>query len=385
LDYQIVKKLAAGGFAEVFLAKAEAAEGFSKNVAIKRILPNLTSDQENKESFVKMFLDEARLWARLNHPNIVQVFDLGTGMENNDSFFIVMEFVHGITLETLMKTARKKRYLIPEHYAIFIIMQTLEGLYYAHNRKDDDGVKLNVVHRDISPPNILMTYDGHVKITDFGLAKATTQLEKTNPNSLKGKIDYMSPEQARADDIDGRTDIFATGILLYEMLTNKKLFSNKTTLETLKIVQEGKIPPIRTVNPNISKELEWIVSKALAPNLRNRYQTALDFENDLANYIFKHNLKVITYDLANSLLRAFKKKEEQEAAKISRDTIDELIMNALIRIDSVGNKSAQSLIKKKKILGDTAAPLSIFSEEDEKTSVEPEVEKRKKKKKWGLF
>ncbi len=384
MDYQIVKKLAAGGFAEVFLAKAEAAEGFSKNVAIKKILPNLTTDSENKESFIKMFLDEARLWAKLNHPNIVQVFDLGTGIGNDDSFFIVMEFVNGATLEAIMKIARKQKFFIPIHHAIFIIMQTLEGLYYAHNRKDNDGKPLNVVHRDISPPNIIMTLDGHAKITDFGLAKATTQLEKTNPNSLKGKIDYMSPEQAKGEELDGRTDIFATAIILYEMLTNKKLFSNKTTLETLKIVQEGKVAPISTVNSRINKELERIISKALAPNPDNRYQTALAFQDDLAKYIFKYNLKVITHDISESLLKAFAMKRAQDK-KRNRDTIDELIMNALIRIDSIGEKSAQSIIKKKDILGDIAAPLNIFSEQDEKKTDPGKDNKKKKKKKWGLF
>jgi serine/threonine-protein kinase len=295
-----------------------------------------------------------------------------------------MEFVNGATLEAIMKIARKQKFFIPIHHAIFIIMQTLEGLYYAHNRKDSDGKPLNVVHRDISPPNIIMTLDGHAKITDFGLAKATTQLEKTNPNSLKGKIDYMSPEQAKGEELDGRTDIFATAIILYEMLTNKKLFSNKTTLETLKIVQEGKVAPISTVNSRINKELERIIAKALAPNPDNRYQTALAFQDDLAKYIFKYNLKVITHDISESLLKAFTMKRAQDKKK-NRDTIDELIMNALIRIDSIGEKSAQSIIKKKDILGDIAAPLNIFSEQDEKKTDPGKDDKKKKRKKWGLF
>ncbi len=367
MDYKIIKKLASGGFAEVFLAKAEAAEGFSKNVAIKRILPNLTNDDENKETFIKMFLDEARLWAKLNHNNIVQVFDLGTGIDHSDSFFIVMEYIDGANLEIIMKGARKKGYTIPVHHSVFIIMQILEGLYYAHTRKDEHGNPLNVVHRDISPPNIIMTSDGHVKITDFGLAKATTQLEKTSPNNLKGKIDYMSPEQAQGETVDQRTDIFATAILLYELLSNKKLYSNKATRETLEIVQKANIAPIRSLNPDIHPELEVILKKALAPKVKNRYQTTLEFENDLAIYIFKQNLKVITSDVSESLIQAFSyKKEIDKANKVKEDTIDQIIVNALFRIKSIpeGTKSEEVLSKEISII-DSDKPLYIFSEEDE--------------------
>lgn len=367
MDYKIIKKLAAGGFAEVFLATAEAAEGFSKFVAIKRILPNLTNDDENKETFVKMFLDEARLWARLNHNNIVQVFDLGTGIDNNDSFFIVMEYVDGANLELIMKGVRKKGYQIPIHHSIFIIMQTLEGLYYAHTRRDDDNQPLNVVHRDISPPNIIMTSDGHVKITDFGLAKATTQLEKTSPNSLKGKIDYMSPEQAKGKTVDQRTDIFATGILLYELLSNKKLYSNKATRETLDTVQKADIKSIRTLNPNVQPELEVILKKALAPNAKNRYQTALEFQNDLAIYIFKNNLKVITHDVSQSLIQAFTYKKEIDKVKQNKeDMIDQLIMNALFKIKTIQEgDNVKDIIASNIQLIDADKPLNIFTEEDE--------------------
>ena len=367
MDYKIIKKLAAGGFAEVFLATAEAVEGFSKYVAIKRILPNLTNDDENKETFVRMFLDEARLWAKLNHNNIVQVFDLGTGIENNDSFFIVMEYVDGANLELIMKGVRKKGYQIPIHHSVFIIMQTLEGLYYAHTRRDDNNQPLNVVHRDISPPNIIMTSDGHVKITDFGLAKATTQLEKTSPNSLKGKIDYMSPEQAKGELVDQRSDIFATAILLYELLSNKKLYSNKATRETLDIVQKADIQPIRNLNPNVQPELEAILKKALAPSLTNRYQTALEFQNDLAIYIFKNNLKVITHDISESLIQAFTYKKEIDKVKQNKeDMIDQLIMNALFKIKTIQEgDNVKDIIASNIELVDSDKPLNIFSEEDE--------------------
>ncbi len=367
MDYKIIKKLAAGGFAEVFLATAEAAEGFSKFVAIKRILPNLTNDDENKETFVKMFLDEARLWARLNHNNIVQVFDLGTGIDNNDSFFIVMEYVDGANLELIMKGVRKKGYKIPIHHSVFIIMQTLEGLYYAHTRRDNNNQPLNVVHRDISPPNIIMTSEGHVKITDFGLAKATTQLEKTSPNSLKGKIDYMSPEQAKGEVVDQRTDIFATAILLYELLSNKKLYSNKATRETLDIVQKADIQSVRNLNPDVQPELDAILKKALAPNPKNRYQTALEFQNDLAIYIFKNNLKVITHDISLSLIQAFTyKKEIDKVKQKNEDMIDQLIMNALFKIKTIQEgDNVKDIIENNIAIIDSDKPLNIFSEEDE--------------------
>lgn len=374
-DYKIIRKLAAGGFAEVFLGTAEGVEGFSKTVAIKRILPNLTEHSEEKERFVRMFLDEAHLWSQLNHNNIVQVFDLGTGIDNNDSFFIVMEFIDGANLEIIMRAARKRGFKIPIHHSVFITMQICEGLHHAHMCKDNQTHEpLNVVHRDISPPNIIMTLDGHVKITDFGLAKATTQLEKTNPNSLKGKIDYMSPEQAKGEDLDHRTDIFATGILLYEMLSNKKLYPNKPTRETLDIVQTANIAPIRTLNPDVHPDLEKILIKALQPDPDKRYQTCLELEDDLAVFLFKHDLKVITHDIAESLKMAFsykKKIDEDNLAKM--DTIDQLIVNALIRVNSVKNKDdlASILNKNNTNVADADKPLTVFYEEDELSTVSP--------------
>jgi serine/threonine-protein kinase len=246
-------------------------------------------------------------------------------------------------------------------------MQTLEGLYYAHTKKDDRGVSLNVVHRDISPPNIIMTTEGHVKITDFGLAKATTQLEKTSPNSLKGKIDYMSPEQAKGETVDQRTDIFATAILLYELLSNKKLYSNKATRETLDTVQKADIQPIRNLNPNVQVELESILKKALEPNPEDRYQTALEFQNDLAIYIFKNNLKVITHDISESLIQAFTYKKEVDKVKQNKeDMIDQLIMNALFRVKTIQEgDNVKDIISNTIAIIDSDKPLNIFSEEDE--------------------
>ncbi len=379
-EYKIIQKLAAGGFAEVFLGSAEGVEGFSKTVAIKRILPNLTKNTEEKERFVRMFLDEARLWAQLNHNKIVQVFDLGAGIDkNNDSFFIVMEYVDGANLEIVMRAARKLNIKIPHHHAVFITMQILEGLFYAHTRNDENNQPLNIVHRDISPPNIILTVDGHVKITDFGLAKATTQLERTSPNSLKGKIDYMSPEQAKGEKVDHRTDLFATAILLHEMLSNKKLYSNKATLETLAVVQKAHIEPIRKLNPEIHPELEEILMKALDPNPNKRYQTALEFEDALACYLFKHNLKVITHDLSKSMQMAlsFKKEEDEKKSKVaSTDTIDQLIMNALVKIKSIKSEEDIDKFLSNDLMSgifDVDKPLAVFSEEDEKKNMISEL------------
>ncbi len=379
-EYKIIQKLAAGGFAEVFLGSAEGVEGFSKTVAIKRILPNLTKNTEEKERFVRMFLDEARLWAQLNHNKIVQVFDLGAGIDkNNDSFFIVMEYVDGANLEIVMRAARKLNIKIPYHHAVFITMQILEGLFYAHTRNDENNQPLNIVHRDISPPNIILTVDGHVKITDFGLAKATTQLERTSPNSLKGKIDYMSPEQAKGEKVDHRTDLFATAILLHEMLSNKKLYSNKATLETLGVVQKAHIEPIRKLNPEVHPELEEILTKALDPIPSRRYQTALEFEDALACYLFKHNLKVITHDLSKSMQMAlsFKKEEDEKKSKVaSTDTIDQLIMNALVKIKSIKSEEDIDKFLSNDLMSgifDVDKPLAVFSEEDEKKNMISEL------------
>ena len=216
--YRITERIAAGGMAEVFKGVAESLQGFRKNVAIKRILPNLTKNQK----FVTMFLDEARLSLFLQHANIVQVFDIGRA---DDTYFIVMEFVDGVDLKAILEWRRRIRKRLTVGQTLYMIMEVCKGLAYAHDLLNPEtGRPLGIVHRDISPANVLISRNGEIKLADFGLAKAASQVEATDPGVVKGKMSYLSPEAARGENVDHRADIFAVGILLYEALTSKRLF-----------------------------------------------------------------------------------------------------------------------------------------------------------------
>jgi serine/threonine protein kinase len=215
--YLILDKIATGGMAELFRAKITSVEGFEKLVAIKKILPNLTQDS----NLVTMFIDEAKLAAMLTHQNIVQIYDLGS-MEG--AYFIAMEYIHGKDLRVLSNKSKEKELPLPLGYALYITSRICSGLDYSHNLKDFQGNPLKLIHRDISPQNILVTYEGEVKIVDFGIAKAARKSVDTREGLIKGKVAYMSPEQAAGKTIDHRSDIFSAGILLYEMITGVRMF-----------------------------------------------------------------------------------------------------------------------------------------------------------------
>src|SRR5215510_7276228 len=246
--YRITERVAAGGMAEVFRGVAESLQGFKKNIAIKRILPNLTKNKK----FVAMFLDEARLSLALQHANIVQVFDIG---HSDDTYFIVMEYVDGVDLKALTEWRRRIGRRIPIAHTLYIVMEICKGLSYAHEMvSPETGQTLGIVHRDISPPNVLISKQGEVKVVDFGLAKATSQIETTDPGVVKGKMSYLSPEAARGEEVEPGADIFAVGILLYEMLTGKRLFYGETDYQTVELVRNAKIPPIKPQNPQVRSE-----------------------------------------------------------------------------------------------------------------------------------
>src|SRR6185503_8390336 len=291
--YRITERVAAGGMAEVFRGIAESLHGFKKNIAIKRILPALT---QNKK-FVAMFLDEARLSLSLQHANIVQVFDIG---HSEDTYFIVMEYVDGVDLKGLIEWRRRLGKRLPTAVSLYLINEICKGLAYAHELVNPEtGRAVGIVHRDISPPNVLISKQGEVKVVDFGLAKASSQIETTDPGVVKGKMSYLSPEAARGEEVDSRADIFAVGILLYEMLTGKRLFYGETDYQTVELVRNARIPPIRAQNPEVAEELEDIARKALAKNKEDRFQTAFDLQDALAHYSYSRGLKVISRDVAD--------------------------------------------------------------------------------------
>jgi len=255
--YRVIEKIAAGGMAEVYRAESAGLEGFKKTVAIKRVLPHLSQ----KKEFIGMFLDEARLSASLSHSNVVQVFDIGVG---DETYFIVMEYVDGANLKSIIENRKLSGRPISVEAACLITLRICEGLSYAHEARDALGQPLGIVHRDVSPPNVLLTPHGEVKVVDFGLAKANSQLESSEPGIIKGKFSYLSPEAALGETVDHRTDIFATGIILWEMITGQRLFLGDTDLATVRQVQSAKVPPLGQYAPEVPPALEHVMARVRA-------------------------------------------------------------------------------------------------------------------------
>ena len=280
-NYQLLKKLAMGGMAQIYLARQRGPEGFEKRLVVKRILPHLAEN----EDFVRMFLDEARIAARLNHPNIVQIYDLGS---QDDSFFIAMEYIHGEDLRRVWKRADRADTPVPVPLVCRVIIEACAGLDYAHKRTDASGKPLNIVHRDISPQNILLTFEGRVKVVDFGIAKAADQATVTRSGVLKGKYSYMSPEQAAGQKVDRRSDIFALGVVLYELLTCNRLFKRPSDMATLQAVAACDILPPSQVNPRVPESLDPIVMKALARSPDDRYSEAVQLQLALEDWLVAH-------------------------------------------------------------------------------------------------
>lgn len=331
--YRVIERLAAGGMAEVFVGEQQSVQGFKKKVAIKRVLPHLA---QNK-NFIGMFLDEARLGAQLTHANIVSVFDIGAA---DNTYFIVMEFVNGANLKTLMDSLKQQGRTVPMKAAIYIAMEACRGLSFAHELLDEEGEPLHLVHRDVSPPNILISKRGEVKVTDFGLAKATTQLEKTDPGVVKGKFSYLAPEAARGQDVDARADVFAMGVVLWEMLAGRRLFLGETDYQTVQLVQQTQIPSLSRLNPEVDPEFEEVLLKSLTSDPDERYQSARDFGDALAGYLFGHKLKVTSYDIASLVKQCLAseiKPAQQEQQQQS--IIDKLIQEELLRFTSLDDMS----------------------------------------------
>ncbi len=263
--------------AEVYLAQATGPEGFSKDVVIKVVRSFLASDQQ----FVDMFINEARLSSRLNHANVVQIFDFG---KHEQSYFIAMEYVRGTSLFDLRKRCRDRGIPFPPTLVAEIGAQVARGLHYAHSLADK-GKLLGIVHRDVTPHNVLLSFDGAVKLTDFGIAKASTS--HTAPGVLKGKFAYMAPEQARGEMVDSRTDIFALAVVLWEMLTGGRLFDGDSEMAVLRAVQESLIAPPNRLNPDVPAELSDIILKALSRPPHERHATAFEFEKALATFVLR--------------------------------------------------------------------------------------------------
>jgi serine/threonine-protein kinase len=297
--YELISRLAAGGMAEIFLARTKSLQGFEKYLVIKKILRNRTSDQE----FVRMFLDEARLAATLDHPNIVQIYDVG---HVDAEYYIAMEYLRGHNLIEIVRSGAKLGYSKPPlEHVMSMLTGACAGLHYAHEKRDMQGRPLEIVHRDVTPQNIVVSFDGAVKIVDFGIAKAATREVETLAGTLKGKIGYMSPEQCRGLPVDRRSDLFAVGIILYELTTGKRLYHERSDFETLKKIIEGPVPSPRDILPFYPAALNAIVVRCLQKNADDRYQTARDLHADLDAFSRDNQLVTGTVPLAQYMERVF--------------------------------------------------------------------------------
>nr|HRO67919.1 serine/threonine-protein kinase [Pseudobdellovibrionaceae bacterium] len=308
--YILLEKLAAGGMAEIYLAKSLGAQGVNKFLAVKRILPQFCENPEFKE----MFREEAKLSVNLRHSNVVPIFDFG---EERNQFYIVMDYVEGRNLRQILNELKRQQIQFSVEQIAYVVREAAAGLDHAHRCIDGStGRPLNIIHRDISPQNVMISFDGEVKIIDFGIAKAETQLEATKAGTLKGKFGYMSPEQADGQNIDVRTDIFSLGIVLWELLANDRLFTASSEAAILRKIRDCQVPSIRKINPNVPPELEKIVNKVLAKDPNLRYQTAAALHKDLNRFLNTQFPDFNSQDFAVFIKNAFAQSYQESKRKL---------------------------------------------------------------------
>ncbi len=310
--YVLLKRIAKGGMAEIFRAMSYGAEGFMKLVAIKRIRPELCRDYH----FIDMFINEAKIVSNLSHPNIVQIFDFG---RIEEALYHCMEYVHGKNLLDILRAMKDRGPSAVIELACTILLEVLNGLEQAHRQQDALGKPLNIIHRDMSPANIIVSYEGEVKIADFGIAKATQTTIQTMGGVVKGKYKYMSPEQAQGETVDQRTDIFSAGICLYEMLTLKEMYGGTSGVQLLERVRKGDYKMPRHLNPAIPRELDAILLKALAKDRDQRFQTAGAFRDALAEYLEEHRLQLSRQWLAEFMQELFKSSIDTERQALAEE------------------------------------------------------------------
>jgi Protein kinase domain len=296
--YRVLRPLARGGMAELFLARATGIQGFEKLVVVKRVLPELARDAD----YVGMFLDEARLAARLHHSNLVQVYDIG---EADGLPFYAMEYLDGHDVREIMRALQTRREKLPLEHAIIIAIGVAAALHYAHEMKDEEGRTLGIVHRDVSPQNVAVTFDGGVKLFDFGVAKAKRRSTETRHGTLKGKIQYMSPEQCRGDEVDRRSDVFSVAILLWELITGRRLFGGNSDFGVMKSIAESDAPKPSLVWTECPPELEAIVMRGLRRERQGRYATTEELQLALEAFARESRLAVSGVGLGRHLRKLF--------------------------------------------------------------------------------
>ncbi|MBA3463285.1 MAG: serine/threonine protein kinase, partial [Deltaproteobacteria bacterium] len=310
--YEIVQHLAQGGMADVLLGRTVGIEGFERHVVIKRI----HAEQARDNRYVTMFLDEARLAATLHHANIVQVNDIG---QENGEYFFAMEYVLGEDVRKILGRAAQIGSRVPLEHVMTIVIGAAAGLHHAHEQIRADGTSLGIVHRDVSPANILVGLDGAVKVVDFGIAKASHQSARTQSGVLKGKVAYMSPEQCNNDLVDRRSDVYSLGIVLYELLTTQPLFQCDNDFLTMSAIVHQDVKPPSTIEPSIPPELDAIVVKALARRMRDRYATTDELRRALEDYTSAAGVRTSTTALADYMKTTFGQRREPWLVKDGRN------------------------------------------------------------------
>ena len=309
--YQLFASLGRGGMADVFLSVARGQMGFNKLAVIKRLRQALAEEP----AFRNMFLDEARLAARLSHPNIVHTYEVG---EQNGVYFIAMEYLEGQSLNKVLKEALRRKEGIAHEVGARIIADALGGLAYAHGLGDYDGRPLGIIHRDVSPHNIFVTYDGHTKLVDFGIAKAALSSTETEVGVLKGKVAYMSPEQAMGGRIDQRADLFAMGIVLWELLARQRLMTGESAANTLHKLMNEQIPRVSSVMPNVDPELEAICGKALEKDPQYRWQSAAEMRDALEAWLRSNPVQARQEEVGRKMLHLFGSVREEVQRQVQR-------------------------------------------------------------------
>ena len=320
-QYTLLERIAVGGMAEVWKARMKGVEGFQKTVAIKKILSHLTDSSD----FVTMFIDEAKLAAQLNHNNIIHIYDLG---KIDDDYFIAMEFVDGKDLRSILNTARAESRPLQLGLALLIGSRLSSALDHAHRQKDFEGRALGLVHRDVSPQNVLISFEGDIKLCDFGIVKAVTKASKTQMGALKGKLQYMSPEQAWGRPVDARSDIFSLGSLLFEMLTGRRLFSGESEMSVLDAVREGRIQAPRDLDPRLPLEVNALVLKALARDPEDRFQSAGEMHREIDSILASLKPAPTQADLGSYLHQLFAAEAQAGASQASAAPVPSLTATA---------------------------------------------------------
>jgi serine/threonine protein kinase len=339
--YEILRKIATGGMAEIHLARARGVEGFEKLVVLKRILPQFAHDEE----FVRMFLDEARLAAHLHHSNIVQVYDIGAV---DQQYFLAMEYLNGADTRQIMRAAVRRNERIPLEHALTIMVAVLSGLHHAHTRVVD-GRPLNLVHRDVSPQNVFVTFEGGVKLLDFGIARASDRLSETRTGTLKGKTSYMSPEQVQGMPLDRRSDVFAAAIMLWELTTSRRLFTGDSELEILRKIREEDSPRPSLHSFAYPLALERIVLKGLRRNWESRYQSAEEMQLELEAFARQQKIALSPIALTRYMRELFGDSRRTQSDPVQVETSASAPSPPVVRSDPAlaappGRSTARSWI-----------------------------------------